>query len=224
MAERQPGTYQAALGGSLGSPESQDFNLPANGSRQGAGRRARARRPREMNGHPRAGSPLMDRSWRACPTATSRFTLGNSQVSRSDGTPFAGCHHLCAGCDARCTPARRGSAPARYQRFYPRGRYRAWVPLNRRRSAPRTRLRLHCFYAVCNRPPKRLIILLCTFPFGVECAGAPTPPPGVWSVDGPRCPPSGAVLILRDGCPPPAISDRVQNGRTLWDGCPSGDI
>jgi hypothetical protein len=36
----------------------------------------------------------MDRSWRACPTATSRFTLGNSQVSRSDGTPFAGCHHL----------------------------------------------------------------------------------------------------------------------------------
>jgi len=61
------------------------------------GRRARARRPRETNGHPRAGSPLMDRSWRACPTATSRFTLGNSQVSRSDGTPFAGCHHpVCA--------------------------------------------------------------------------------------------------------------------------------
>jgi len=56
-----------------------------------------------MNGHPRAGSPLMDRSWRACPTATSRFTLGNSQVSRSDGTPLAGCHLLegfatCAVC------------------------------------------------------------------------------------------------------------------------------
>jgi hypothetical protein len=53
-------------------------------------------------------------------------------------------------------------------------------------------------HAVCNQPPKGLIILLCTFPSGVECAGAPTPPPGVWSVDGLRCPPSGAVLILRD--------------------------
>src|ERR1035437_8774182 len=69
------------------------------------GRRARARRPRETNGHPRAGSPLMDRSWRACPTATSRFTLGNSQVSRSDGTPFAGCHLLaCVATCVFCTP------------------------------------------------------------------------------------------------------------------------
>jgi len=64
------------------------------GVEQEAGRRTRVRRPRETNGHPRAGSPLMDRSWRACPTATSRFTLGNSQVSRSGGTPFAGCHLL----------------------------------------------------------------------------------------------------------------------------------
>src|ERR1035437_1790909 len=47
----------------------------------------------------------MDRSWRACPTATSRFTLGNSQVSRSDGTPFAGCHLLsCVATCVVCTP------------------------------------------------------------------------------------------------------------------------
>src|ERR1035437_5793942 len=85
--------------------ESQDCSLPLNGSRQEAGRRTRVRRPRETNGHPRAGSPLMDRSWRACPTATSRFTLGNSQVSRSDGTPFAGCHLLaCAATCVVCTP------------------------------------------------------------------------------------------------------------------------
>jgi hypothetical protein len=88
--------------------ESQDFSLQLNESRQEAGRRTRVRRPRETNGHPRAGSPLMDRSWRACPTATSRFTLGNSQVSRSDGTPFAGCHLLACAELRLCAPQSGG--------------------------------------------------------------------------------------------------------------------
>ena len=47
--------------------------------------------------------------------------------------------------------------------------------------------------AVCKRSPKGITIRLCTFPLGVEYAGAPTPPPGVWSVDGPRWGTSGAV-------------------------------
>src|SRR5450631_4865037 len=38
---------------------------------------------------------------------------------------------------------------------------------------------------------------LYTLPLGVECAGAPAPPPGVWRADGPRCPPSGVVLCRR---------------------------
>ena len=53
---------------------------------------------------------------------------------------------------------------------------------------------------------------LCTFPLGVECAGAPAPPPGVWRADGPRCPPSGVVLCGPGRPPTNRISSIAPTG------------